>query len=170
MNTQIMKIIAHGILNVDRPTDSTYADVISNLFKDTNCDRGVLWADIKPLFKNADLTPSDPYSYSGASILQSRANLRLRKTAESLFNYEARCHAHTQFENVGQVLEALTNVKQSVETVDDPANLYCFNLVTNNSWQTLTPAEQRQIISAKDLGSISVLINNLAKRIEKLEN
>ena len=59
-----------------------------------------------------------------------------------------------------------TNTDISLQTVDDNANIFPQNLVVNNSWQLLTPSEQKQL---QVNGITNDLITKLISEVNKLK-
>ncbi len=72
-----------------------------------------------------------------------------------------------KFVEIGEYVSRKTGVPIRLKQVDDPANIYEKNLVVNNEWQLLTPAEQREIMHIKDGEELR---EKLIKRVNELEN
>lgn len=59
-----------------------------------------------------------------------------------------------------------TNTNISLQTVNDNANIFPQNLIVNNSWQLLTPSEQKQLQAN---GITNDLITELISKVNKLK-
>lgn len=59
-----------------------------------------------------------------------------------------------------------TNTNISLQTVNDNANIFPQNLIVNNSWQLLTPNEQKQL---QVNGITNGLITKLISKVNQLK-
>lgn len=174
-NEEILNALMDQITTVPQETNMTYADAIMSIFSNTSYTDDAVWSSVSQVFSQLSIKPSGLYSKDGALNIRLVAKSILNRKAQrqdiaKSFNSEADQHARQQFKFVGQILQTITREDFAIATVNDPANLFSFNLLCNNDWQVLTPREQKQIMQAKDTDEISNLINNLAKRVEQIEN
>ena len=70
------------------------------------------------------------------------------------------------FNELANKVSEATNANISLQTVNDNVNIFPQNLIVDNGWQLLTPAEQKQLQAN---GITNSLIIKLIDRVNKLK-